>query len=110
MRILPQTSRDWFDMLPLVLKACVIFSVLALIAYHQALAAPSEFPATVHREMKTLAQPVQIFCIVASILLFVIGIIETFRRRRRRAIWDFIFGILALFCFSLADLFTVPVK
>ena len=78
--------------------------------YHDALSIPSMFPATVNREMKVLAQPVGIGCIVACALLAGVGFVELLRRRRKQAVWDFVFAVVALYCWTLAQSLTVPVK
>ena len=109
MRILPQTNRDWFDLLPLALKVGIILAAPVILIYHQAVSVPGLFPATVNDEMKALVQPIQVGCIVACAMLVGIGVVELFRRRLKIAIWDFVFAVFALFCWSLAELFTVRV-
>ena len=110
MHILPQTNRDWFDLSSFTLKVGVTFAAPVLLVYHHTVASLYNMSCDVHWAMEVVAQPVEFFCLLASLLLFMAGIIERFRWRRKKAIWDFVFMVLALFCWQLAAFFIVPVR
>ena len=52
-------------------------------------------------QQQDVAAPVLVSYYFACAALFGIGIFELFRRRRKQAVWDFIFVVFALFCLFL---------
>ena len=102
----PTTNWAWFDLVTLTLKAGIIFSFPALVADHYVMALPDSSPDMVHDQMQALAQPLEIFCIIAAELLFLIGAVKVYFLHVKKAVWDFIFVVLALFCWSFVALFT----
>jgi hypothetical protein len=79
------------------------------LAYHHAVASPSDwFRGNSHEEMAAVAKPVEIFCLVAGEILFLSSALEAYCQRASRAVWNFIFVILAVFAWLFAASFTVP--
>ena len=110
MRAWAKPDRQWFEWPLLALKPLVALVGPALLIYRNALMQPYLFLHVVHKEMKGIAVPVGFGCLAASALLVGIGVIELFRRRRKQAVWDFVFALLALNSWMLCASVTVNVK
>jgi hypothetical protein len=110
MRMWAKPDRQWFEWPLLALKPGVTFAGPALLLYSNALSQSCTYTYQVHEYMKGIASPVGLACIMVSVLLIGIGIIEIFRRRRKQAAWDFVFAVLALNSWMLCVSVTVPVK
>lgn len=109
MHVLPQTKREWVAVLALPLKVGILFGGAALFVYYQALSIPGVMAAIVNHDMKVVARPVGNGCIAAFVLLMGIGVIELFQHRRKQAVWDFVFAVLALYFWTEAQGLTRPV-
>jgi hypothetical protein len=110
MRAWAKPDRQWFEWPLLALKPLVALAGPALLIYHNALSQPYLFQYIVNGEMKGIAVPVGIGCLAASALLVGVGVIELFQRRRKQAVWDFVFALLALNSSMLCASVTVNVK
>ena len=110
MTTLPKSGREWFGLTALAVKACVGFAIFAVSLYHAALDQPGMFPHTVNMETKVLAVPVQTSSVVACALLLITGVVELFLHRYKRAVWDVVFAVLALFCWALCGGLTVTLR
>jgi len=109
MNVLAQTKREWVAVIALPLKVGILFGGAALFVYHQVLLIPGVMSAIVNHDMKVVAVPVATGCIAAIVLLIGIGVIELFQHRRKQAIWDFVFAVLALYFWTEAQGLTRPV-
>jgi uncharacterized membrane protein YozB (DUF420 family) len=110
MQILPKTNRVLFGLFPLIVEACIIFSFFVLIGFHATIARYDDMPARIHSEMKMVANPIEIFSLIAGAFLFVVGTYDWLQRRRLKAVVGFIFVLLALYCCMFAQSFTVHAK
>lgn len=110
MRAWAKPDRQWFEWPLLALKPLVALVGPALLIYHNALSQPYLFQHVVNEEMKGIAVPVGIGCLAASALLVGIGVVEFVRRRRKQAVSDLVFALLALHSWMLCASVTVNVK
>lgn len=110
MVLLANIKVKWLELVSLALWVCVALAGPALLFYHWMVSQPGLFHETVNRDMKLVACPVQIGCIVMSTLLIGAACLEIRRHKRTHAMLDIGFALLAVFWWSLALSLTVPVK
>ena len=98
MQVAPRNSKEWLRVLPLLVKLYVLLAYPILSAYYDILVQTGNSHAWVHREMQGIAGPFQTVYFLAFILLLGFGLIEQLEERRRQAIWDYLFAVIALGC------------
>ena len=98
MQVAPRNCREWFSVLPLLVKLYVLLAYPILSFYYDTLAQTGNLHAWVHREMKGVAGPFQTGYFLALILLLGFGWMEQTQGRRRQAVWDYLFAVIALGC------------
>jgi len=84
--------------LPLPVKLYVLLAFPILSFYYDILAQAGNSHAWMHGEMKGIAGAFQAGYFLAFIVLLGFGWIEQSQERRKQAIWDYLFAVLALGC------------
>ena len=103
MNLSPQIKHNWASLLALPLKVGVVCGAAALFVYYRALNIPGTMASTVHQNMKVICEPVALGCVVACVTLLGIGGFELFQRRRKHAIWNFAFALVAFIVWTEAQ-------
>jgi hypothetical protein len=110
MQSLVAKETDWMHALTLALTTGATFCTGILYVLYHSMSRFLTMAATLHHEMKAVADPVGTGCLAASTLLVLLATVELFRKRRKEAMWNLVFAVLALFCWTLAQSLTVRVK
>ncbi|MGH7975253.1 MAG: hypothetical protein ACREDS_06310 [Limisphaerales bacterium] len=110
MKTFPTSGKEWFGFASFAIKVSIVSVCLAVWVWHFILNYSGLWPYQVINAMKGVLTYILIGYLAACVILIAMGVIERLRKRRKQAIWDFMFAALALFCWCLLMPLTFPVK